>query len=742
MTRKKETNLAISAEENTQVQDLLAYYHQIADTLHASTDQQQAEDALATITSLPETSQLALLKALSKEQHTDAADLLLALNTLANNKQVRKEARRSLIRLEGTKIYPTWDPPVTRTAAIQLPVANPPRFWKGYVTACREEGEIQLILCWEHGFEYNEVRMMILLLDFWEQGLKEFILDNTNKRNVDAQIQKIRSQLPDVTMAECTLAEARRFIEEALAVNAWRGTQPHKEYRHHLPTVKQLILDAKDVGEDRGLTFINPKLEPDELVATWVAGWCLGDYDLAYDLLANNSSLRDGLEREEWITQRRQWSNEAHPTRFEFGFIHEREPNTSSTLWLPSTFGGRNLSSRKELEMAWSLELSDTPLSGTLPEMPMGTGVYKETGRHWFWTSYTVVQEHEGWRIQNMTDEGAKAQGLPIAELQKRIKESDDRMNELMQQYTPGTPEAKTVSEEIIWRIIQTLHYDDALIVQLPLDQALYGDAFNRAMGIGALERTIVYLERMARGFAQGRGAVLRQLGVTQASLSEFYQERHMHERAQRFSQLAEASLHESLNVENTIAGHAILADLLIQQQDKLDEAEAELLQAKAMVPAPKEEAMLENSLATIAIQRDQPQEALSHYQQAASLDPNFENIWFKIGITQVTLNQLQDAKASYERAIETEPHFILPYSELAAMYMNQKQPTQARETLERGLRSNPKSAHLLALLSSVYLESGDMRHAQAVLEEAERINPQLELVQAMREEINRRKKK
>ncbi len=75
-------------------------------------------------------------------------------------------------------------------------------------------------------------------------------------------------------------------------------------------------------------------------------------------------------------------------------------------------------------------------------------------------------------------------------------------------------------------------------------------------------------------------------------------------------------------------------------------------------------------------------------------------------------------------------------------MYMNQKQPTQARETLERGLRSNPKSAHLLALLSSVYLESGDMRHAQAVIEEAERINPQLELVQAMREEINRRKKK
>ena len=240
MTRKKEINLAISAEENTQVQDLLAYYHQIANTLHASADQQQAEAALADITSLQETSQLALLKALSKEQHTDAADLLLALNTLANNKQIRKEARRSLIRLEEAKIYPAWNPPLMHTAAIQLPVANPPRFWKGYVTACREEGEIQLILCWEQGFEYNEVRMMILLLDFWEQGLKEFILDNTNKRNVDAQLQRLRSQLPDVTIAECTLAEARRFIEEALSVNAWRGTQ-RKWFDAHSPVGPPLV---------------------------------------------------------------------------------------------------------------------------------------------------------------------------------------------------------------------------------------------------------------------------------------------------------------------------------------------------------------------------------------------------------------------------------------------------------------------------------------------------------------------
>src|SRR5438067_13831565 len=127
MTRKKETNIAISVEENTQVQHLLAQYHQIADNLHASAEQSQAASVLTGITDLPETSQLALLKALSKEQHTDAADILIALNTLAGNKQVRKEARRSLIRLEGARIYPAWNPPVAHTPVIQLPVANAPR---------------------------------------------------------------------------------------------------------------------------------------------------------------------------------------------------------------------------------------------------------------------------------------------------------------------------------------------------------------------------------------------------------------------------------------------------------------------------------------------------------------------------------------------------------------------------------------------------------------------------------------
>src|SRR5947207_3398926 len=169
MTRKKETDTVVSEEDSAQVQHMLEQFHQLAGNLHSSSSQEEAGAVLSDINSMPEASQLALLKALSKERDTDAADVLIAINELSHS---------------------------------------------------------------------------------------------TNKRNVDAQIQHLRTQLPGITLVDCTLAEARRLLEEALSVNKWRGTTPHKEYRHHLPTVNQLVFG--DAGEDRGLTFIDPNLEPDE----------------------------------------------------------------------------------------------------------------------------------------------------------------------------------------------------------------------------------------------------------------------------------------------------------------------------------------------------------------------------------------------------------------------------------------------------------------------------------------------
>src|SRR2546421_12968320 len=106
MTRKKDTTTVVSQEENAQVQHILEQFHQIADNLHDSSNQQQAEAALTDINTMSEASQMTLLKALSKEHDTDAADILATINELSQNKSIRKEARRSLNLLEVVRIYP------------------------------------------------------------------------------------------------------------------------------------------------------------------------------------------------------------------------------------------------------------------------------------------------------------------------------------------------------------------------------------------------------------------------------------------------------------------------------------------------------------------------------------------------------------------------------------------------------------------------------------------------------------
>src|SRR5579863_8346530 len=114
MARKDENNTfntLQSGEESTQVQQILENVHQIASDLHNSTSQEQAEHVLARITGLSEASQMPLLKALSRIDETDAADILAAINELSSQKSIRKEARRSLIRLEEARIYPNWTSP-------------------------------------------------------------------------------------------------------------------------------------------------------------------------------------------------------------------------------------------------------------------------------------------------------------------------------------------------------------------------------------------------------------------------------------------------------------------------------------------------------------------------------------------------------------------------------------------------------------------------------------------------------
>jgi tetratricopeptide (TPR) repeat protein len=744
MPAKKQGDSSVPHIDSTQLEHLLAQRHTIANELHNSTTKAQAGSALAELTSVDEATQLGVLKAMAKLQDTDAADVLLAINELTPNKAIRKEARRALIQLAGAKIYPSWTPEPEPGPA--LAVTNPPRFWKGFVTETREEGEVELVLCWEQGFEYGEARLMAFMLDFWEDGVRNFSTEVGSKRHIESRIGNTRVRYSksigrEIRIIDSSLAEGRRLIQEALSVNAWRGTTPYKEYRHHLPTVEQLVLHAPDLDVDHGRTFINPDLEPDEIVGDFIGAWTMGDFGLCFDLFTSDSSLSEGFSRDEWIDLRRKWADEADPSDYEPGFLRERERSQQS-IWLPSSALSDRISTQQEVEIGWSLELADTLLSGTLPEMPMGTAVYKETGRHWFWTSYTLVKEEDVWRIRRMKDDGASAQSLPIAELQQRLKTIDDRNKEIVANHQPNEPGAQQYYEEIISSSIRALHYDDALLVKLPLDRTIYDDAYSRARGLGLSERAIVYLEAIIQRFPKDHDIsnILQHLAVSQADLSENYKQDNIDELAEHFFELALDNLQKAIAINDTALAHIILAELFMTN-DRKEEALAELQLARTLAENRDEEAQIEADLASIAMADEHYDEAIEHYKRVAEINPNYNGVLINLGLAYRRQENYDEAIAYYERALEAYPNEIPVYAELGTIYMTTRQLDKAVEIVEQGLRRLPNSAHLHALLAAVYAEKGERRRAQAELAEAERINPDLEVVQAVREMMHPKRK-
>ena len=438
MPKKKHQSSYVSQEDTVEAQHIFAQYRQIARQLHESTSRTQVETALATISTLPEAVQVALLKLLSKEAHTDAADILQAINEVSPAKEVRKEAKRALIQLQGAKISPQWHLPVEQSTATAIEASSVDnlRFWKGSVTDTRAAGEVQLLLAWEQG-DGNEVRVLGLLLEFWSGGVVDCFTRVQSKRSFEKFAAQMEAELPGVAMKDCSLAQGRRMILEALAVNKKMGTLPHRDYRLNQSLINRLVLENDTIEEDEDeddYEIVESDLEdvdeesefddedddedeedeepvslhdlsPEKVVPTFVNYYVEGDFDIAYDLLASDSSLREGLSKEEWVERRNTWLEEADPDYLEPNLLFERKPQKSK-LWLPNVFSADKSPTTRVIEAGWSVEMDETPLSETLPELPQATAVYEETGRHWFWASFTLMQDHGEWRIQSMTDEG------------------------------------------------------------------------------------------------------------------------------------------------------------------------------------------------------------------------------------------------------------------------------------------------------------------------------------------------
>src|SRR6266487_774185 len=800
MPQKKHGNnpkkqISVSQEENALVQQQLTDYLKTAAALKRSSNPGQAEEALTPITSLSESAQIALLKALSKENTTESANVLLAVNTFAPLKEARKEARRSLIRLEEARYYPQWTPPQppAPVAAIEEATSTGPmRFWKGQYTDSRATGEIQLMLFWEQGENFKEVRTFGFLLEFWHDGVKDFFTEVSSKRQIERRMENLRAQLGGIKLVECNFAEGRGLVEEALAVNKRSGTKPHSDYTRNLPLIRKLLLDATDnspqddtssSNQERALPFDEARdlfdqlmelgLDPEEQVAFFLDSWLKGDYETAYSALASDSPIREGLELEEWVARRSAWAEQAHPSQGKSEITYKRgeaeEDEDEEENVVSSVSKAETTNEPEVVEAFWSLILTDAEASKDLKELPHATAVYKATGRHWFWTKYTLVREENEWRIHSMIDAGSEALQLPPEELQRQLTEiaelaaeqlnlveaevedEEDEDEEDLEEETDEDEEDEDEEdleedledlefeelaerfEEMMWITTRAMHYTDALITQSPEDPSLYEMGYDQASAIQENERAAAYIELQAERFPEQRGEALRKLAIAQINIARSYEENNDAERAMQFIAEAEKTLRDSIATESAPMGNILLAETLLAQNKELDEAERllqEVLQQENIDA--KETTLAEAGLGKLAQDRSEHENALSHYQRAAEISPDFPGIWFNVGFMQRQLGRLEEAEQNYQRSIDESPTETGAYAELAALYSDRGEFDEAEATLEEGLEINPEAVDLLAAMALLFINKGDLKQAKEYLDEAEDIDEEHELVQVV----------
>lgn len=744
MAKKKTGQLSISQEAQEQAQEILEQYHQVVDNVRDTTERQAATEALAEINALSETAQFALLKALGREKSVDAADLLLAINELSPQKSVRKEARRVLIQLSSARVYPQWKPPAEQPPAIGIQLADTPhRFLEGTVTDTLDEGGVYLTLAFEQGENYNEVQLFGFLLDFLFDGVKESMSQVMSKRSYDKTAARVAAE-SSVEILECSLAMGRRLIQDALATNERTGTQPHYEFRRHLPLITRLILEATDSEEEHDEEIDLRDLPPASVVTTFVSAYFDNQFSTAYQLLAADSPLRDNLSQEMWVESRKAWFKIAQPEGLEPNLLWER-PAPKSGLWLPNIVSARRNTAGKTIEAGWSVEMNEAGENFPFPELPGASAVYNETKRHWFWASYTLVQEDGQWRIQFMTDEAAEALNLPTQELDNRINEHDSAITEITRKHRPEAADAIVYAQEILRHILQAAGYLDALLARSYDDFELYVAAAERMQLYGFTERSLVYLEQVAQRFEQHRAVVLRSMGGLQRVRSHYYKDVDDIKRADLFLKLAEASLQESLALEDRFETHISMAEVLIDRDENndLNEARAHLLQAKSMLPPDSagDEAHIEMHLGEIAMEQERANEALEHYQRVIELEPDFASSWADLAHAYKKLGNVEEADAAFRRALVLEPDNLDLIWHLGELYLDEKKFDVAIQVFEDAVERNPNSAELNMYLGSAYLESGDVRQAEIFISKAEQLDPDHPGILSVRNILNAVKK-
>lgn len=109
---------------------------------------------------------------------------------------------------------------------------------------------------------------------------------------------------------------------------------------------------------------------------------------------------------------------------------------------------------------------------------------------------------------------------------------------------------------------------------------------------------------------------------------------------------------------------------------------------------------------------RGELEKALSFYEQALKVRPEFPEAEFQRGNALASLGRLDEADAAYRRAISYKKNWSLPYSALGIVLVRQNRDKEAEQFFNQALTIDNKDHLALRMLSDLRLRAGDAKSA------------------------------
>ena len=116
---------------------------------------------------------------------------------------------------------------------------------------------------------------------------------------------------------------------------------------------------------------------------------------------------------------------------------------------------------------------------------------------------------------------------------------------------------------------------------------------------------------------------------------------------------------------------------------------------------------------------------ALSRYEKAAKILPNYPEIHEALGRTHWRLKKYGKAEASYKRAIEIDPEDTDYHYNLGVVLLLQNREEESIASLEKAVEFGPEMGAARTNLVVAYLSTEQLEKAREVLEEAVLIDPE-----------------